>query len=361
MKIISIVGARPQFIKLKPIADRLKGEKGIKHVMVHTGQHYDYEMSKIFFDELSIPKPHYNLKAGSNRQGKQTAIMLERIEKVLIKEKPDMVLVYGDTNSTLAGALGAAKMCIPVAHIEAGLRSYRLDMPEEINRVLTDRISKLLFCPNKNAVQNLKKEGITKGVYLAGDVMYDVFKRSEKAVDRRKIVSMLGLKPKKYILLTIHRKENTDDPKSLRRILDCLSLVREKIVFPVHPRTRNVLQKGKKPHPKRNSNIILVDPVGYLDMLVLEKNAKKIITDSGGVQKEAYWFKVPCVTIRNETEWINTVESGWNILAGKDLKKLRTLAGGRSFSTHLLPKKYRSNKDAAKVIVQVIKKQAGLC
>lgn len=368
MKIVSVVGVRPQFVKMAPLAAAInshnlrKGSHKIRHLIVHTGQHYDMKMSDLFFRELRIPKPKYNLVVGSGTNAYQTGSMLIRLEKVLIKEKPDMVLVYGDTNSTLAGALGAAKLNIPIAHIEAGLRSHRLDMPEEINRILTDHVSKLLFCPTKNAVLNLKKEGITRGVHLVGDLMYDIFRSSAKSANRRKVMSELGIEPKKYILLTIHRKENTDDLKSLHRIIDCLSSVKDRIVFPVHPRTRNVLQKSGKPSNVKNGSIIFIDPVGYLDMLALEKNAKKIITDSGGVQKEAYWFGVPCITIRRETEWVETVKGGRNILAGKDFKKLRALAENGSIPARYLSNgKYDCNKDAARVIIRLLRKQAGLC
>jgi len=312
MKIASIIGARPQFIKAKPIIDELRRKK-IEHILVHTGQHYDYGMSKIFFDELDIPEPNYDLGVGSHTHGKQTALMLEKTEKVLLKEKPDIVTVYGDTNSTLAGALAAVKLSIPVAHIEAGLRSYRLDMPEEVNRVLTDRISNFLFCPTKTAVKNLKNEGIVKGVYLVGDVMYDAFLDSQKLLNKRKILSMLKLKPKEYLLLTIHRQENTDNLENLKSILTASVETKERVVFPIHPRTKKVMKKNELGNFE---NLIFIEPVSYLDMLSLEKNAKKILTDSGGIQKEAYWFNIPCITLRNETEWVETVETRWNVLVG---------------------------------------------
>jgi len=314
MKIISIVGARPQFIKLKPVIEELRKRK-ITHILVHTGQHYDYEMSKIFFEELSIPEPDYNLEVGSHTQGKQTALMLERIEKVLLKEKPDIVIVYGDTNSTLAGALSAVKLNIPVAHVEAGLRSFRMDMPEEVNRVLTDRISKFLFCPTRTAVNNLKKEGITKGVYLVGDVMYDIFKSKIKS-HKSKILKKLKLRPKEYLLLTIHRQENADNPKNLKSILSALVESEEKVVFPIHPRTKKALKMIKSFEEKDFKNFLFIEPVSYLDMLALEKNAKKILTDSGGVQKEAYWFGVACITLRDETEWVETMKNNCNVLVG---------------------------------------------
>ncbi|MCK4265567.1 UDP-N-acetylglucosamine 2-epimerase (non-hydrolyzing) [Candidatus Babeliales bacterium] len=317
MKIVTIVGARPQFIKYACIYNDLRKEHD--EILVHTGQHYDYEMSKIFFDELDIPAPEYNLEVGSYTHGKQTALMLERIEKVLLKEKADIVLVYGDTNSTLAGALAAVKLSMLVAHIEAGLRSYRLDMPEEVNRVLTDRISKFLFCPTKTAVKNLKNEGMVKGVYLVGDVMYDAFLDSQKLLSKRKILSKLELKPKGYLLLTIHRQENTDNFKNLKSILSALIKAEEKIVFPSHPRTKKAL---KKIEGFKLKNFLPIKPVSYLDMLVLEKNARKILTDSGGVQKEAYWLGTPCITLRNETEWVETVEDKWNILTGAKSDKI---------------------------------------
>ena len=315
MQVASIVGARPQFIKVKPVVDEFK-KTTTNHILVHTGQHYDYEMSKMFFDQLSIPEPAYNLEIGSHTQGKQTALMLERIERVLLEERPRLVIVYGDTNSTLAGALAAVKLHIPVAHVEAGLRSHRLDMPEEVNRVLTDRISKFLFCPTKTAMENLKREGIEEGLSLVGDVMYDVFLESQGLLNGSRILSELNLIPKEYLLLTIHRAENTDNLNRLESILAALAEIKEKVVFPIHPRTQNALRKIEKLPSKDNENFLCIKPVGYLDMLALEKNAKKILTDSGGVQKEAYWFRVPCITLRDETEWVETVESGWNTLAG---------------------------------------------
>jgi UDP-GlcNAc3NAcA epimerase len=320
VKIVSVVGARPQFIKVKPIVDELE-RKRIQHILIHTGQHYDYEMSKVFFDELKLPKPDYNLGIGSFSQGKQTGLMLEKIEKVLLKEKPNIVIVYGDTNSTLAAALAAVKLHIPIAHIESGLRSYRLDMPEEVNRVLTDHASKYLFCPTKTAIKNLAKEGMTKGVYFVGDIMYDVFLEGQKLLSRRKILSKLALKKKEYFLLTIHRQENTDNIRNLRSIFSALRQVKEKIVFPVHPRTKKILRQNNI-LTKGFNNILLIDPVSYLDMLTLEKHAEKILTDSGGVQKEAYWSGVPCITLRKETEWVETVKCGRSILVGVNQKKI---------------------------------------
>jgi len=323
MKVASIVGARPQFIKIAPLCREFHKKENIRHLIIHTGQHYDDKMSKAFFEELGIPEPDYNLGIGSGSHGRQTGRMMEEIEKVILDESPDMVLVYGDTNSTLAGALVAAKIHIPVAHVEAGLRSFNRRMPEEINRVLTDHVSNLLFCPTETAVKNLAQEGIINGVHLSGDVMYDAFLHNIQISERKStIVEQLRLRPKEYFLATLHRAENTDQPENLNKILTAfveLSKVGIRVVFPVHPRTRKQLGTfDGNAHP----NLLMIDPVSYLDMLVLEKNAKTILTDSGGVQKEAYWFRVPCITLRDETEWVETVESGWNVLVGANKGKI---------------------------------------
>lgn len=352
MKIVSIVGARPQFIKVKPVIDILKRKK-IRHILVHTGQHYNYEMSKIFFKELKIPKPNYNLGIGSHSHGKQTSLMLEKIEEVLLKIKPHLVIVYGDTNSTLSGALAAVKLNIPVAHVEAGLRSYRMDMPEEINRVLTDRVSTLLFCPTKTAVKNLKKEGITKNVFLVGDVMYDIFKIKSKS-KKSTILPRLNLKPKEYLLLTIHRQENTNDSKNLRSILSALAATKERIVFPIHPRTKKALRKIKG---LKFPDFLFMEPISYSDMLALEKNAKKILTDSGGVQKEAYWFKIPCITLRKETEWVETLEHGWNILTDTNTGKILKSVKNPVLSAHY--KNTLKRENAAMNIVKLILNHKG--
>jgi len=337
MKIVTVIGARPQFIKAatlsKAIQSIKKKKKTIKEILIHTGQHYDYLMDKIFFEELRLPKPNYHLDVGSASHGKQTALMLERVEKVLIRERPDIVIVYGDTNSTLAGALGAAKLNIPIAHIEAGLRSYNRSMPEEINRVVTDHISNFLFCPTKRAVKNLEKEGIKNGekrlVKNVGDVMYDsILYYSQIAEKKSTVLKDLNLihpfssHKRDYYLATIHRAENTDNPKRLKSILKALNEIGREIpvVLPLHPRTKkkiNIYQFDKE-----IVNVKVIEPVSYLNMLILEKYAKLILTDSGGVQKEAFWFRVPCVTLRDETEWIETVKSGWNILVGSKTKKI---------------------------------------
>jgi UDP-GlcNAc3NAcA epimerase len=314
MKIVSIVGARPQFIKAAVLSRELRKEH--TEILVHTGQHYDENMSAIFFAELGIPEPEYSLKIGSGLHGAQTGAMLAGIEQVLVDEQPDWVVVYGDTNSTLAGALAAAKLHLRVAHIEAGLRSFNRAMPEEINRVLTDHISTLLFCPTQTAITHLAAEGITHGVYRVGDVMYDALMWAvAQGRTRPDVLAGLGLPEKGYLLATLHRAENTDNLTRLQSITDAFNRLDEPLVFPVHPRTRKKLDEiAYAPAP----HVHLIEPVGYLDMARLESAARRILTDSGGIQKEAMWLGVPCVTLRDETEWVETVESGWNVLVGAD-------------------------------------------
>ncbi|HBT47656.1 MAG TPA: UDP-N-acetylglucosamine 2-epimerase (non-hydrolyzing) [Peptococcaceae bacterium] len=315
MKITTVVGARPQFIKAAVVSRVLRATPEVQEVLVHTGQHYDENMSDIFFEELEIPRPDYHLGIGSGTHGSQTGKMLEAIEQVLLAERPEWVLVYGDTNSTLAGALAAAKLHIPVAHVEAGLRSFNRKMPEEINRVLTDHASDLLFAPTHAAVENLRREGVPeKRIYLVGDVMYDAaLFYGEKARRESRILQRLELMPKGYALVTIHRAENTDDPRRLRAITGGLCEVGKEIpvVFPVHPRTRKAMESYGLLEVAA-AHLSLIEPVGYLDMIMLEQNARLIITDSGGVQKEAFFYRVPCVTLREETEWVELVELGWN-------------------------------------------------
>lgn len=318
MKIISIVGARPQFVKAAPITRELR--KNCQEILVHTGQHYDYLMSDVFFEELNIPKPDYNLEVGSGQHGQQTGEMLAKIEEVLLKEKPDWVLIYGDTNSTLAGSLAASKLHIPVAHVEAGLRSFNRKMPEEINRVVADHLSKVLFAPTETAIINLKNEGITEGVYNVGDVMYDAtLYNMELAEKKSNILEKFNLKSKEYLLATVHRAENTDTKENLKNILEALNQVDKTVLLPVHPRTKKQIAEFGLNELVSSKGIMLVDPVGYLDMLILEKHADKILTDSGGVQKEAYFMKVPCLTMRTETEWVETVDSGWNTVVGTNV------------------------------------------
>ena len=313
LTVLTVVGARPQFIKASPVSHALLAHGGFREILVHTGQHFDASMSDVFFEELNIPKPAYNLEVNSLGHGAMTGRMLEKLEEVMIAEKPDWVLIYGDTNSTVAGALAAAKLHIPVAHVEAGLRSFNRRMPEEINRVMADHVSTLLFCPTQTAVDNLKTEGITKGVHHVGDVMYDVTLAAvERAKGRSRILEANGLAPKSYAVATIHRAENTDDPERFARVVQWLAdRGREvPVVMPVHPRTRKLMEKsGLAPEGVR-----LIEPLGYLDMAWLTHNAAAVFTDSGGLQKEAYFHRVPCVTLRDETEWVETVEAGWNRL-----------------------------------------------
>lgn len=322
MKIVTVVGARPQFIKSAPVSKALEAN-GYQEFLLHTGQHYDHEMSQVFFDELGLRAADVNLNVRSGNHGQQTGTMLIRIEEVLLQEKPDWVLVFGDTNSTLAGALAAIKLHIPVAHVEAGLRSFNRLMPEEYNRILTDHCSRLLFCPTQVAVDNLTREGITEGVYHVGDPMYDAVLMFEKcAHERSTILQDLKVSTDQFLLLTVHRQENTENPENLKNILNAMAEINEIVIFPAHPRTKeriNDLDITLSP------NIIMIKPVGYLDMLQLEKSARMILTDSGGVQKEAYFFATPCLTLRTETEWVETVEHGWNTIVNAD--KARILAG----------------------------------
>lgn len=318
MKIITVVGARPQFIKAATVSRSLRrASDGAKEVMVHTGQHYDANMSQVFFDELEIPPPNCNLGIGSASHGAQTGRMLEALEKVVEAEAPDWVLVYGDTNSTLAGALAAAKLHVPVAHVEAGLRSFNRRMPEEINRVLTDHTAALLFAPTEEAVGNLEDEGITEGVRRVGDVMYDAALHYGQAAEQKScVLEALQLEEKNYVLATVHRAENTDAPSRLRAIFEALAALAQDVpvVLPLHPRTRKALkEQGLFEHAQ--AALQLIDPVGYLDMMMLEKHALLIATDSGGVQKEAYFHRVSCVTLREETEWTELVQHSWNHLA----------------------------------------------
>ncbi len=339
-KILTIVGARPQFVKAAAVSRVLR--KSCHEVLVHTGQHYDGNMSQVFFDELEIPAPDYNLGIGSGGHGAQTGAMLSAIEEVLLKEQPDRLMVYGDTNSTLAGALAAAKLHIPVAHVEAGLRSFNRRMPEEINRVLTDHVADLLFCPSDTAVANLTAEGITGGVHLVGDVMYEALMHAVTVAKRQSdILDRLHLPAGGYCLATIHRAENTDDPARLTQLMDALREISRRIpvIFPVHPRTRGKLQVlPGDDKTKTTGDLRLLDPLGYLDIVRLEAAASVILTDSGGIQKEAYWLHVPCVTLREETEWVETVQQGWNLLANAD--------GARIVRSALNPRRPVSGSDA---------------
>lgn len=315
MKIISVVGARPEFIQATPVSRALR--KNHQEILVHTGQHYDYLMSQTFFDELGIPAPDYNLEVGSGSHAAQTAEIMVRFEELMLKEKPDVVLVRGDTNSTLAGALVASKLHIPTVHVEAGERSFDRRMPEEINRLVADQLSSAYFCVSQTAVKQLAKEGITKNVFWVGDVMFDS-NLANRPLARKKstVLSTLELAPGTFGLVTVHRVANTDDTARLSNIVCALSQVNETVIFPVHPRTRGALQKLDV---KFGENVRLIEPVGYYDMMVLEENARIIATDSGGVQREAYFMRKPCLTLRDETEWTETVHVGWNKLVGVDV------------------------------------------
>ncbi|WML46861.1 UDP-N-acetylglucosamine 2-epimerase (non-hydrolyzing) [Neobacillus sp. PS3-34] len=320
MKIITVLGARPQFIKAAPVSRVLR--ENHTELIVHTGQHYDANMSDIFFEELNIPKPDYHLAVGSGNHGKQTGEMLQKIEEIVLKEEPDYLMVYGDTNSTLAGALVAAKLHVPVIHIEAGLRSFNKKMPEEVNRIMTDHVSEYLFCPTDTAIHNLENENITHNVFNIGDVMYDaVLYNRELAEEKSEILAANELEKKGFHLITIHRAENTDDLQNMKNILEAFSKVETVKVWPMHPRTKHKLASYGL-DLDAVPNLKVIDPVGYLDMLTLVSNAQKIITDSGGVQKEAYFMQVPCVTIREQTEWVETLEEDANILVGTSVEKI---------------------------------------
>lgn len=347
-KIITIVGARPQFIKTPLVSAEIS--KFAQEIIVHTGQHYDDAMSGIFFRELGIKKPKYNLNIGSGNQGAQTGQMLEGIEKILLKEKPDLVLIYGDTNSTIAGALAAAKLHIPVAHIEAGMRSYNRQMPEEINRVVSDHISTLLFCPTKSAVQILKGEGISKGVYFTGDVMADIQQKFTK-----KMLKTYNLQPKTYLLATVHRQENTDKRENLENIVEALMQINKTIIWPLHPRTKKMLgEYGLDKKLALSPSVRLIEPQGFKEMMSLECNAELILTDSGGVQKEAYLARVPCITLRNETEWQETVQSGWNQLAGSNINKILKLV--KNYPRPKSHPNFLGNGQAYQKIAKIIQK-----
>lgn len=329
INLLTVVGARPQFIKAAALSRVIRTSDisdSLKETIVHTGQHYDANMSEVFFEEMDIPQPDYHLGIGGSTHGKMTGQMLEKLEELYLQLKPDAVLVYGDTNSTLAGALAASKLNIPVAHVEAGLRSYWMRMPEEQNRVLTDHISTWLFCPTQTSVENLSKEGIMEGVHKVGDVMYDVnlyYQSRLKEEQERGVRCPKGIiteLPGQFILMTVHRAENTDDAQRLKGIMEGLRRIPLPVIWPVHPRTAKVIESIGIELPV---NIRRVEPVGYFDMLALEMKASVIITDSGGVQKEAYFLKKPCITLRDQTEWVETTTDGWNLLAGTNPDKIQ--------------------------------------
>ena len=315
MRVALIVGARPQFIKAAPLLDQLRATPGVEPLLVHSGQHFDENMSAVFFRELGLPTPDFSLSIHSGSHGQMTGRMLEAIESCLVSSRAERIVVFGDTNTTLAGALAAAKLQISVAHVEAGLRSWNRTMPEEINRVLVDHCSTWLFCPTGQAVANLTAEGITRGVHMVGDIMFDAVRRfGAVGKARTETLARFGLSAGGYFVLTIHRAYNTENPGVLRGILAAAGALRAPVLFPVHPRTRPLLAAGVVVP----GNVILCDPLGYLDMLCVVANSRCVLTDSGGLQKEAYFLGVPCATLRPETEWVETVEAGWNVLAGTE-------------------------------------------
>ena len=321
MRILTVIGARPQFIKAFVVSRELGPDK--EEVLVHTGQHYDKELSDIFFEQLGMPEPDYNLGVGSDTHGRQTAAMLKDIEKIIEAEDPDVLLLYGDTNSTLAGAIAGSKMDPAVAHVEAGLRSYNCEMPEETNRVLTDHASDILFAPSELAVETLAEEGITDGVYFVGDVMYDaILWAQEVAEERSEILEELSVEEGEFTLATVHRASNTDDPGNLKAIIKGLADAPSPVLAPLHPRTEERLKEHDL-WGQACESLIIIDPVGYLDFIRLLDTAKRVATDSGGVQKEAFYLDTPCVTMRDKTEWVETVECGWNVLVGADTHKIK--------------------------------------
>jgi len=325
MSITLVLGTRPQIIKSSSLIHEINRCKDIRMKIIHTGQHYDYEMTKVFFEELGLPDPAENLNVGSGTHAQQTAEIMMRLEKILLMEKPQLVMVPGDTNSTLAGAITAAKLNVPVAHIEAGARSYDMSMPEEVNRRLTDHISMLLFTPTENCTRNLEKEGITKDkIDQTGDTMYDVLLQQLPKAEKTDILEQLNLEPSSYVMLTTHRPENVDNPENLEKILDATSRLEPlTVVFPIHPRTRKQLQTfGLHGRIKGQKHLRLVNPLGYHETLNLVMNAKFILTDSGGMQKEAFWLRTPCITLRENTEWLETVQLEANYLTGTNPQKI---------------------------------------
>lgn len=353
MKIVSIVGARPQFIKAAAVSKVLRERH--TEILLHTGQHYDYDMSGVFFDGLDLPFPDANLEVGSGSHGAQTGAMLKGIEEILLSEHPDFVLIYGDTNSTLAGALAASKLSVPVAHVEAGLRSFRRSMPEETNRVVADHLSHLLLCPSELSVRNLAAEGITENVHLIGDVMLDVLNWAKLRLAKRPSLMLknLGVIKKRYLLATVHRSENTDDGSKVRQIMEAFNSLDEPVIFPVHPRSRKVITESGCMNAY---HVHMIDPVGYLDMVSLASNARMILTDSGGLQKEAYWLGVPCITMREETEWVETVEAGWNTLVGCDSQKI--VEAVRSFAPKRMRRSLYGDGHAALKCVDLLSEPA---
>ena len=357
-----VLGARPQIIKSAPLIHLASGDRQVLFSIIHTGQHYDYEMTKIFFEELSLPDPEVNLNVGSGTHAQQTAKIMLRLEKILQKQKPDLVIVPGDTNSTIAGALTAVKLHIPVAHIEAGARSYDMKMPEEINRRLTDHCSTLLFTPTENCTKNLKKEGFSKDkIFQAGDTMYDVLLQHQPKAMKSKILEKLGLEKETYALLTMHRPENVDNPENLQNIVKAINQLKlSTTIFPAHPRTKKQLRKMQLAKTlQKQKHVKIIEPVGYHDNIKLIKHAKLVLTDSGGIQKEAFWLHTPCITLRENTEWPETIEQKANHLAGADTAKIvqmtRKIVEDKSIKKRLatLPNPFGDGKASEKILAKV--------
>ncbi|MBL7127376.1 MAG: UDP-N-acetylglucosamine 2-epimerase (non-hydrolyzing) [Ignavibacteria bacterium] len=351
-KILTVIGARPQFIKCAPASKVIR--KYFKEVLVHTGQHYDHEMSRAFFEELNIPEPNFDLGIGSDSHSAQTAKMLIALEKVVEKIKPDLMMVYGDTNSTLAGSLVASKLMIPLAHVEAGLRSYNRNMPEEINRICSDRISDILFCPTRTAKENLENEGIKKNVYMVGDVMKDLILHTVRSKNfKKRILENTLFNKGPFCYLTIHRQENTDDVVRFKKIFSLIGNIKYKVIFPMHPRTRKQIHKNKIKMP---ANVCITKPISYFESLAFQMNAEFVITDSGGMQKEAYILGTPCITIRDETEWTETLKNGFNKLVGIDKKKFMSTVD-KCITLKLKPNdNLFGHGDASEKITKVIRK-----
>ncbi len=358
MKIISIVGARPQFIKAAPVCRALRSQH--EELLVHSGQHYDYNMSDVFFEQLGIPRPDFNLGVGSGTHGQQTAEMLVLLEELFTEQSPDVVLVYGDTNTTLAGGLAAAKLNIPVAHVEAGLRSFNRTMPEEVNRVVVDHLSDILLCPTRTAVENLQTEGITDGVVLVGDVMLDTARHFANAEEAAAAVEHFGLQSGEYYLATVHRAGNSDSEARLGAIIQAFATADKPVIWAIHPRTaKNIGTLGLQAVLDKADNITTVPPVSYVETVGLLSNAAALLTDSGGMQKEAYFFSVPCVTLREETEWTETVELGWNQLVGADTNRILAAMGSLA-KPESRPDVY-GDGHAAEAILAVLDARYGVC
>ncbi|MDH4140475.1 MAG: UDP-N-acetylglucosamine 2-epimerase (non-hydrolyzing) [Coriobacteriia bacterium] len=357
LSIVSVVGARPQFIKAAPVSRALRERHD--EILVHSGQHYDYEMSDVFFEQLGIPRPDYNLAVGSGSHARQTGEMMPMLEELFVERAPDLVLVYGDTNTTLAGALAASKIGIPIAHVEAGLRSYNRSMPEEINRVLVDHVSELLFCPTRASLQNLGAEGITSGVHLVGDVMLDTARFFADEDGSRAVLEEYGVRPGEYYLATVHRAGNSDNATRLAAIVDAFARLDKTVLWALHPRTKGNLENfGLVSRVEDSENIVITPPMSYVHTVSLLSDAAVLLTDSGGMQKEAFFFGVPCVTLREETEWVETVESGWNQLAGADTNRIVEAVADATCPT-AKPEVY-GDGHASEAIVAAVEKHFGL-